>query len=126
MATPPLAPVPPGSPAPPLAPPSWPPHTHLVDPGVNTWPAEWFGNVSTTAYYDVEPAAWRGEPGVNPGYDFGLPTGTQPASRGLLTLARQFGVLPVPPTSAQALPTLAFAANAVFCLWCTWNQVCDG
>ena len=119
-ATPPLAPSPPALPLPPRSPPSWPPHLLLVDPGEHVWPSEWFGNISATEYAQVTAAEWI-EPANAPihnGFDFSLPPTTLPSSRGLLTLQRSFGWLPDPPTFASELPTLRFAANAVFSMWC--------
>ena len=83
------------------------------------WPAAWFGNISETYYSGVQPATWRGEPGSRAGYDWGLPSATEPSPRGLLTLFRIFGVLEDPPTTTLALPILNFKVNAVISLWCT-------
>ena len=114
-------PPPPAAPPPPRAPPSWPPHSLLVDPGEDAWPPEWFGNVSSVQYDKVRPAAWLGEPGVRPGFDFGLPNSTVASPKGLLTLRRSFDELPNPPTTAASLPSLSFSATAVFCMWVPWK-----
>lgn len=120
-------PMPPQPISPPALPPSWPPHQLLVDPGEGVWPVKWFGNLSTVPYYEVNAATWHGEVGhVQLGYDWGLPNGTVPSPRGLITLQRGFGdngELPNPPTVAAKLPRVAFRANHVFGMWLPWNQI---
>ena len=103
----------------PPTPPSWPPHQLLVDPGEYSWPSEWFGNFSMDPQH-VMPMPWVTS-GERPGYDFGLPPYTRPASRGLLVLKRTFLVLPDPPT--VHLPQLAFRANPVYCMWLDWRSI---
>lgn len=115
------APIPAPPPAPAL-PPAWPPHALLVDPGENTWPTQWFGNLSTAPFSTVRPATWT-TAGIADGYDFGLPPFAVPAARGVLTLHRSFLHLPDVPTDAANLPPLRFGATPAFEMWVSWRAL---
>ena len=86
------------------------------------------------------PQEWDGADGEIAGYDWSLPPQVKPAPHGLYTLQRSFDALPTPPykwnsafgsptrdlgsggPGAAGLPTLAFPANPVFCMWVQWKQ----